>query len=162
MSVVSRIKAVPASSLITWLVISPGPCQIRNYPNPIILMHMHDAGAGWMGLFAPQHLLTHSLTYLKCTCWLQQGFRGLPVLDYTQLDQAQSYLKKLISQAQITWSGICPAVLLSSGIVTWNVETPSKCSCFYGLVCFTVDWFTGLHFTVHLKLDLVCMILSLW
>lgn len=27
--------------------------------------------------------LAHSFTYLKCTCWLQQGFRGLPVLDYT-------------------------------------------------------------------------------
>lgn len=62
-SVVSCIEAVPASSLITWLVISPGPCQIRNYLNPIILMHMHDtfAGTGWIGLFAPQHLLTRLL-----------------------------------------------------------------------------------------------------
>lgn len=59
MSVVSRIKAVPASSLITWLVISTGPSQIRNYVNPIILMHMHDTLAG-TGLNRPVCSLIYS------------------------------------------------------------------------------------------------------
>lgn len=75
MSVVSCIKALPASSLITWLVISPGPCQIRNYLNPVTLMHLHDtlAGTGWNR--AVCHFYASKMHMLVT--------RGLPVLDYT-------------------------------------------------------------------------------
>lgn len=91
----------------------------------------------WIYLFAVYHP--------KCTCWCRQGLRG-PFF--------QSYSKRLMSRRPIRWSGICQAISLGNRIVAWNVETSGKCTCRYGLVRFTVDWFTGLHFTIRLKLSL--------
>lgn len=82
--VVSCMKAVPASSSISWLVISPGPCQIRNYLNPIILMHDTLEGAEWIALFAPQDFLfTHLHFYnahIGCSRELE-ALEALPVLN---------------------------------------------------------------------------------
>ena len=60
--------------------------------------------------------------------------QGLPVSDFTT--RSSSELSEA-SKRLITWSGFCHAVLFS--VVTW-----SKSICFYGLVCFTVGWFTYL------------------
>lgn len=80
------MKAVPASSSITWLVISPGPCQIRNYLNPIILMHDTLEGIEWIAFFAPQGLLfTHLCLYnahIGCSRELE-ALEALPVLNCT-------------------------------------------------------------------------------
>lgn len=111
MSVAGCIKAVPISSLITWLVISPAPCQIRNDSNPIILMHMHDtlARTGWIGLLAP---LVYSSTYVKCTFWFQQGFRGLPVLDYKVRSSTELSEEASITEADhMIWLFFSTAVL---------------------------------------------------
>lgn len=61
---------------------------------------MHDAFADTeqIELFAPQD--AHSFTYIQCTCWLQQGFTGLPVLDYTARSSTELSEEAYITQAK--------------------------------------------------------------